>query len=163
MTKGEISKSIYKAVIEWMVKNILPWLLPILVGLSTVFISIKNELVKHPYILLVSLAIMTATTALFVMLWIRLRWRYAWFHEGCGVLWDRNYRMRCMNCKKPLKHSSDEPSKFYCSDPKCNNKHVLRDDKGNKITEQHAKLILKYDIHNPEVKRWDMISKSDKS
>jgi len=65
------------------------------------------------------------------------------FQEKFGVLWDENFNMRCLNCKKPLKHSSTEPSVFWCSDPKCNSKHVLKDAEGNKITLLKAITVLK--------------------
>lgn len=118
MTKEEIGKSIFKPVIEWLVKKILPWLLSILAGLSTVFLSIKNKLVEHPNVLLVSLAITTATTVLFLILWIRIYWQYKRFKLAFGISWDKNYNMRCTNCKKPLKNSTLSPSIFYCPDKK---------------------------------------------
>ena len=142
MAKGEIAKNIVLRVIEWLVKKILPLLLGILAGLSTFFLSIKNELVKHPNVLLVSLAIMVAITVLFFILWIRICWRYAWFKEAFGVYWDKNYNMRCINCRKPLKHSSldTDPSIFYCPDKKnCKDaRYVLKDTNGTKITQQIA-------------------------
>jgi len=60
------------------------------------------------------------------------------FHESFGCLWDNNYGMRCMSCKKLLKNSSLGPSVFFCSDPKCNNKHILKDNDGNELTKQDA-------------------------
>ena len=46
--------------------------------------------------------------------------------EEFHVLWDKNYKMRCLNCGKPLKYSSSDtdPSIFFCSDPRCNSKHA---------------------------------------
>jgi len=144
MTKGEISKSIIKPVIEWMVKKSLPWLLSILVVLSSVFLSIKNKLVEHPYVLLVSLAIMTATTVLFLILWIRICWRYERFQLAFGVLWDNNYDMRCINCKKPLKYSVHSSYIFFCTDEKnCNSKYILIDDYGVQMSKQKVVGILK--------------------
>lgn len=62
------------------------------------------------------------------------------YWEEFHVFWDKNYKMRCLNCGKPLKYSSSDtdPSIFFCSDPRCNSKHVLKDKHGNKMTEQEA-------------------------
>jgi hypothetical protein len=67
--------------------------------------------------------------------------------ERSHVFWDRNYKMRCLNCGKPLKSSSSnsDPSIFYCVDPRCAAKHVLRDTTGKKITEQEALDQIKND------------------
>ena len=60
--------------------------------------------------------------------------------EKFHVYWDKNSNMRCLNCGKPLKYSSSDsdPSIFFCSDPRCNSKHILKDTHGNKISEQEA-------------------------
>ena len=55
-----------------------------------------------------------------------------------GVFWDDKFNMRCLSCMKPLKNSSLGPSIFFCSDPKCNSKHILKDNLGNAITKQEA-------------------------
>ncbi len=62
------------------------------------------------------------------------------YREEFHVLWDTNSKMRCLNCGKPLKYSSSDtdPSVFFCCDPRCNSKHILKDTKGNKISEQEA-------------------------
>ena len=61
------------------------------------------------------------------------------YREEFHVYWDKNNKMRCLNCGKPLKPSSDdEPSKFFCSDPRCDSKHILKNKNGKKITEQQA-------------------------
>ena len=62
------------------------------------------------------------------------------YYEEFHVFWDKNYKMRCLNCGKPLKYSSSDtdPSIFFCSDPRCNSKHVLKDKHGNKMSEQEA-------------------------
>ncbi len=67
-------------------------------------------------------------------------------YEAYGVNWNKEYNKRCLFCKRPLKYSSDKyggPSVFFCSDTKCNNKHILRDKNGNLITEQQAIDLLK--------------------
>lgn len=77
-------------------------------------------------------------------------------YEAYGVNWNKEHNKRCLLCKKPLKYSSEHGgfSVFFCSDTKCNNKHVLRDKNGNFITEQQAIDFLKKDwkflraVHN---------------
>ena len=128
---------------EWIVEIIVTLLLSCIGMLATSYIPIKNQLVKHPFILLVLLAIMVPTTALCLILAIRVYWRYGRFFETFGVFWDKNDNMRCLSCKKPLKHSSTDQSIFYCSDPKCNSKHVLKKSDGTKITRGDALIHLK--------------------
>jgi len=62
------------------------------------------------------------------------------WREEFHVFWDRNNKMRCLNCGKPLKYSSSDsdPSMFFCSDPRCNSKYILKDKQGKKMTEQEA-------------------------
>jgi hypothetical protein len=62
------------------------------------------------------------------------------YREEFHVLWDKNYKMRCLNCGKPLKYSSSDtdPSVFFCCDPRCNSKHILKDKNNNKMSEQEA-------------------------
>ena len=73
--------------------------------------------------------------------------------EKYHVFWDNNFNMRCLNCGKPLKYSSSDsdPSVFFCSDPKCNSKHILKDELGKKITEKDAIRQLKSNREFPEV------------
>jgi hypothetical protein len=59
-------------------------------------------------------------------------------YSAYGVFWDTELNMHCLSCMKPLKHSTFGSSIFFCSDPKCNSKHVLKDDLGNDITKQEA-------------------------
>lgn len=61
------------------------------------------------------------------------------YREEFHIYWDKDNKMRCLNCGKPLKPGSDdEPSKFFCSDPRCDSKHILKNNHGKKITEQKA-------------------------
>ena len=145
MTKGEIVKTILKTTIEWIVYKSLPcFLLSFLGMLLTSYFSITNKLIEHPFALLVLFITMTTTTILFFILWIRNYWRYERFQEAFGVLWDKEYRMRCLACRKPLKKSTLGTSIFFCSDPNCNSKHVLRKDDGSLLTEEAAKFYLKH-------------------
>lgn len=67
--------------------------------------------------------------------------------KACGVYWDADYNMYCLSCMKPLKNSSDiNSSLFYCCDPKCNSKYILKNDTGNELTIQDA-------IHHIENKK----------
>ena len=67
------------------------------------------------------------------------------YREEFHVYWDKNNKMRCLNCGKPLKYSSSDsdPSIFFCSDPRCNSKHILKDKLGKKISEQEAIDLMK--------------------
>jgi DNA-directed RNA polymerase subunit RPC12/RpoP len=67
------------------------------------------------------------------------------YREEFHVLWDKDYKMRCLNCGKPLKYSSSDtdPSIFFCSDPRCNSKHILKDKHGNKMSEEEAIDLMK--------------------
>jgi hypothetical protein len=67
------------------------------------------------------------------------------YREEFHVFWDKNYKMRCLNCGKPLKYSSSDtdPSVFFCSDPRCNSKHVLKDKNGYKMSEKEAIDLMK--------------------
>lgn len=146
MANGELVKSILKTVTEWMIRNIVVLLLSGFTGLVTICLPIKSHLVKHPNVFLVLLATMVAITVLCLILLIRMYRRYGRFQEAFGVFWDRKYNMRCLACKEPLKHSSTSPSMFYCSDPKCNSKYVLRDTDGIEMTQQNAITHLMQDV-----------------
>lgn len=66
------------------------------------------------------------------------------YREEFHVYWDKDNKMRCLNCGRPLKPGSDDdPSKFFCSDPRCDSKHILKDKQGKKITEHQAIDLMK--------------------
>ncbi len=65
------------------------------------------------------------------------------FNPAFGVFWDERLDIRCRSCGTPLKNSSHGPSVFFCADPRCNSKHILRDDSGNELTKQQAMDLLK--------------------
>lgn len=139
MKQEEVSKSIGENVIEQIVKYAIPLLLG---GIGTLLVigvpEIRNLLIQHPDIFLALLAIMIFIIILLLFAYIRIHRQYARFHESYGVLWDNNFNARCLSCKKPLKYSSTDVHILYCSDPKCNSKHILRDSTGNPLSRQEA-------------------------
>jgi len=74
------------------------------------------------------------------------------FPHACGALWDENFDPRCMYCGSLLKHSSLGPAIFFCSDIKCNNKHILRDEFGNLINKDIAIKKLKRQTNNQQTR-----------
>lgn len=98
---------------------------------------------------LIALATLSGITILSLTYSFRIYLRYGRFQEAYGVLWDKNFKMRCMACKKPLKNSTVGPEVFFCSDPKCNNKHLLMEDDGNAITKLRAIELLKQLTSHP--------------
>jgi|GEM_PF-3013784 len=98
---------------------------------------------KYPKYSLVLLAILLCTTILCLIWSVRLYWRFGKFRLSFGVLWDKDLNMHCTHCHKFLKHSSHGPNTFYCSNIKCNNKHILKDDDSNPLTKQQAIDMLR--------------------
>ena len=118
MIRDEIKRTTVKTLTELIIKFLLTFLISALIGGIAYFTVIKNKFIGE-----VSLALLiTAITATILMLiWvIRMYWQHKRFQEAFGALWDKNYNMRCLSCKKPLKNSTIGPSIFFCSDPKCN-------------------------------------------
>lgn len=64
------------------------------------------------------------------------------YPEKYGVRWDENYKMRCIYCKEILKNSTQGKHIFYCADPNCNNKHVLRNDDDEEMSRREAKALM---------------------
>jgi hypothetical protein len=60
-----------------------------------------------------------------------------------GVLWDDNLNMRCNHCTTLLKNSSAGPPEYYCSNPSCNVKYILRTEKGDPLDHKEATDIIK--------------------
>ncbi len=110
-------------------------------------------LLKATMLLPTPLWVTTIFLALFVLAYIYLKNKPSIplstpdpeYREEFHVYWDKNNKMRCLNCGKPLKYSSSgsDPSIFYCSDPRCNSKHILKDKRGKKISEQEAIDLMK--------------------
>jgi hypothetical protein len=65
------------------------------------------------------------------------------FHPVFGVFWDDRLNMHCLSCGTLLKNSSYGPSVFFCAEPRCNSKHILKDDAGNELTKQEAVNLVK--------------------
>lgn len=64
-------------------------------------------------------------------------------HQAFGVLWNNGPNMHCLSCGTLLKNSTMGPSIFFCADPACNSKHVLKDDNGKELTKREAIDSLK--------------------
>ncbi len=117
--------------IEW---KIYPYVFTISKDLSEWIIS-RPKYGQYSLLLLIILIIVI----IFLLIkWSRLYSTYERFKSKFGTLWGNKKRMRCLNCHKLLKYSTLDSSTFFCSDPKCNNKHFLRDETGSPITEREA-------------------------
>ena len=141
MPEENISATAKKALIPLIIKDLYPIFLSIGLSAFAYLYSMGVEITaspKYKKYSLILLAILLCTTILFLLSWLKLYLKYSRFQEAFGVLWDKNYNMRCMSCHKPLKHSSLSPEMFWCSDPKCNSKYLLKDDNGNLLTKQEA-------------------------
>jgi len=133
--KEELTKLSVKAV--WLLfVGILPSIL-LYFYLKGVEVTSDPRYVKYS---LIGLATLSGITILCLTYAWRMYRIYGRYQESFGVLWDKNFNMRCMSCKKPLKESSDRPEIFFCS--KCNNKHVLRDDTGSFLIKKQAIELL---------------------
>jgi hypothetical protein len=146
MAEESLSTMAKKSLIKLIINSLYPLLVSIIIPMVLYLYSKGEEIISHTkykeYSLLL-LSILLGTTILFLILWVRLYWRYGKFFQACGVLWDKDFRMHCFSCHKPLKYSSTDPSILNCSDRKCDNKHVLKDRLGQKITEQQAIELIK--------------------
>lgn len=146
MLGEETKKTAKKTIIELVIKLLWALLIMVLVGGIGCIISVKKKLVQHPAYGEISFwLLLTTITVAVVMLicMVRMYWRYGRFREAFGVLWDKNYNMRCLSCKKPLKHSSIDASILYCADPKCDSKYILKYANGRQMSPQEAINNLK--------------------
>jgi len=127
----------------------------LILGVGGIWVFSKNlwNLLKTIILLPTPLWVTAILLVLFVMEYLYLKNKTSIplstpdpeYREEFHVYWDKNNKMRCLNCGKPLKYSSSDsdPSMFYCSDPRCNSKHILKDKHGKKITEQEAIDLMK--------------------
>jgi len=127
----------------------------LILGAGGIWFFSKNlwNLLKTTMLLPAPLWVTAIFLALFIMEYLYLKNKTSIplstpdpeYREEFHVYWDKNNKMRCLNCGKPLKYSSSDsdPSMFYCSDPRCNSKHILKDKHGKKITEQEAIDLIK--------------------
>jgi hypothetical protein len=95
----------------------------------------------------------TIVLVLLVVVYVRLKRKnihssIITLYQAYGAFWDSKLNMYCLSCMKPLKNSTLGPSIFFCSDPKCNSKHPLKDDFGKDITKQEAINIIKSSANN---------------
>lgn len=137
----ELTQTILKSLLSWTLKAIWPLLLTLICGLPTYFLLLEQKVVENPAYKewsLKLLALLIGLSLSFFILWLKVILKYERYYQAYGVLWDKRNKMRCLNCKKPLKYSSFSPSVFHCSDPKCDSKHTLRDSNGNYLTEKEA-------------------------
>ena len=145
MSKESLSTTAKKALIITIMHEIWPWLLGILSPALVYFLSLSSGILKDPLYKILSpilLAVLLCTTILFGIWWARLYIRFGRLHLAYGVLWDKELNMHCTDCHKFLKHSSYASNIFHCSDIKCDNKHVLKDDDSNPLTKQQAIDLL---------------------
>jgi len=127
----------------------------LILAFGGIWVFSKNlwVLLKTTMLLPTPLWVTTIFLALFVLVYIYLKNKTSIplstpdpdYREEFHVYWDKNFKMRCLNCGKPLKYSSSDsdPSMFFCSDPRCNSKHILKDKQGKKLTEQGAIDLMK--------------------
>jgi len=149
-SREDIKITTIKTLTELIIKLIF-WgiIIPLIAFVITYLIPTKNELVELPTYGKVLLALLVASTtaAISMLVWvILLKQRHEQFQEAFGVLWDKKDNIRCLGCKKPLKNSTVGPSIFFCSDPKCNSKHVLKKSDGIEMTLQEARKCLKQSL-----------------
>lgn len=104
----------------------------LILSLGGIYLFFKKLWIWLKTIFLLPTPLWVATIFVFVVfLYVHFRVKRSYpfptdqFYESFGCLWDNNYGMRCMFCKKLLKNSSFDFSVFFCSDPKCNSKHIL--------------------------------------
>lgn len=124
-------------------------------GVGGIWVFSKNlwNLLKTKILLPTPLWVTAIFLGLFVMAYLYLKKKTSIplstpdpeYREEFHVYWDKNYKMRCLNCGKPLKYSSSDsdPSIFFCSDRRCDSKHILKDKHGKKISEQEAIDLMK--------------------
>lgn len=109
--------------------------------ISNVVKDLCKWIISRPNYGLYSLSLLTIFIIVIITLfikWYRLYLTHERFEDKFGVFWDKKKRMHCIDCHKLLKNATKDPSTFFCSDPKCDNKHFLRDRIGNPITEREA-------------------------
>jgi len=141
--------TVLKKLTEIAMKQLTPWISSVLVALGTYLGTLWAELNAAPKLigyLLIITAILTGITVLALTSLLRMYLTYSRFQEAYGSLWDKDFNMRCMSCKKPLKPSSQGTFIYYCADPACNSKHILKDSNGVELTKQAAIDLIKSSV-----------------
>lgn len=142
MTEESILSTVQKTFIPLLIKEIwLIILLPTVLAISAYFYSLCAEIIsdpRYPKYSLVVLAMLLFTTILFFLLWLRLCLKEKKFLQAYGVFWDKKFNIRCLYCCTPLKNSSKDHGTFFCPNPNCKQKYILKDDDNNYLTKQEA-------------------------
>jgi hypothetical protein len=137
-------KNLFKVYLKKVFSDLHSTILGIIIGalilsVGGIWVFSKNLwiLLKTTMLLPTPLWVTIIFLALFVLAYIYLKNKTSIplstpdpeYREVFHVYWDKNNKMRCLNCGKPLKYSSSDsdPSIFFCSDPRCNSKHILKD------------------------------------
>ena len=101
MAEESLSTMAKKSLIPLIRTTLYPALVSIIIPMASIFIlnGCRNNLTHKRYkeYSLVLLAVLLGTTILFLILWVRLHWRYGRFFQACGVLWDKDFRMHCFS------------------------------------------------------------------
>lgn len=142
----ESIQSFLKSMLAMVRTHILSLIVSLVLTSPAIYLSLEKEVVENSnYIKWSPKLIVLLTFLLFFLLTLstRLYFKYGRFQENYGVLWDKQFKTRWTNCRKRLKYSTHSKSVLYCSDPKCNNKHTLRDLEGNEITIKQAIELMK--------------------
>ena len=116
-------------------------LLLVLGSVLTCIISIKNKLIQHACYDEASFWLLLITLTLLLIGIPAVYWRYVRLREAYGVFWNKDLKMRCLECRKPLTCSTGEANIFHCA--RCDKKYPLRDVDGAKLTEEEARNRLR--------------------
>jgi hypothetical protein len=146
MADEKVSDTVRKSVISILIGQLWPLAVSSIPTILAYLYLKGSKLIGDPpfakYVVAL-LSILLGTSILFLIKWLRFYLRYGRFRFAFGVFWDKDFRMHCLNCHRLIKYSSTDPSIVNCSARKCDNKHVLRDKSGQKITEQQAIELIK--------------------
>ena len=146
MTIRGLSKTVLSILISKIIEQLIPICASAIIALLFYLLALSKTLVYSPTYVQYSpvlLSTLLGLTILFGINWWRTYSRHERLYQAYGVLWDKEFKMHCLNCHKYIKYGSHDPSIVHCSDPKCDNKHTLRDIQGQKITEQQAIELIK--------------------
>ena len=141
MTEELLSTTAKKSLIALILQQLWPILLSIILSGAAYLYALGAETILLPQYRKWSLALLATllcTTILFLILWLRLHFRYERFHLAYGIFWDKKFNARCLFCRTPLKYSSHGPETLYCPNPICQQKFILKDHADNPISKHEA-------------------------